>query len=87
MTKRSRLLSARQRATPEWRGLSDRRPSDHVSLTGQPVALSAGIAIPRDTHVKIVAGPPGALAPTSESAPVGAALDLPAHSIAVAGVA
>ena len=88
MTQRSCLPSARQRSTPdEWRGLSDRHPSDHVNLTGQPVALSAGIAIPRDTRVKVVEGAPSALAPTSESAPVGAALDLPAYSIAVAGVA
>ncbi len=88
MTKRSRLPSARQRSTPdEWRGLSDRHPSDHVNLTGQPVALRAGIAITRDTDVKFVAAAPGAPAPTSEAAPVGAALDLPAHSIAVAGVA
>jgi hypothetical protein len=58
-----------------------------INLTGQPVALSARHSIPRDAHVEIVAAAPGALAPTSRTAPVGAALDLPAYSIAVAGVA
>jgi len=58
-----------------------------INLTGQLVALSAGIGISQGNHVEIVAAAPSALATTSKMVTVGATLDLPPYSIAVAGVA